>query len=285
MHNQIRKFMSAYLKKIIAVTVFAISMGHGIDSYANNSSTDKEHDLPPVEVTWDRAEDIYTYFGWSDTDYQRWEEDINSESNDGGGGEYIPDVSNNRCSQLRETKPPLCPNPIPMPSGYAYGQGAYPGGSGLPKLMYWIDFVGGISPLAREHARRGLSLHTSDLLDEFVSFDAANQRLILSVQTACGIQNSEDQNNSFIIGISHMEQRCIEILERLQAEAGNPGFRGYFFSWLDREGIHLDDLGIPESILDYLSPSNSLTIKYNNISAEKKCARWWIDAQANQCTF
>ena len=277
--------MRAYLKKIIAVTIFAISVGHAIDGYANNSSTDRENELPPVEVTWDRAADIYEYFGWSDVDYQRWEDNMNGDGNEGGGGDYAPDVSDNRCSQLRDTKPLNCPNPIPMPSGYSYGRDAYPGGSGLPKLMYWIDFVGGVSPLAREHARQGLSHHTIDLMDEFLPLNIANERLVLSVQTACGLQNIEDQNNTFLVGISHMEQRCIEVLERLQAEAGNPGFRGYFFSWLDREGIHLDDLGIPETILDFLSPSNSLTIKYNTIVADKKCAKWWIDAQANQCTF
>lgn len=99
---------------------------------------------------------------------------------------------------------------------------------------------------------------------------------------------ADEQNPWVVVEMSHMERNCLEVLALLQAEAGNPGFRSYFFDWLEREGLHLDDLqidgvGIPETLIDWLSPSNSLRIRYDMISADSKCAKWWIDAQANQC--
>jgi hypothetical protein len=103
------------------------------------------------------------------------------------------------------------------------------------------------------------------------------------VQDACRRQNLADDHT--FTAMTAMEQNCLDVLERLQAEAGDSGFRGYFFQWLDREGIHLDDLGIPETMLDWAAPSNSLRIRQQRVNADAVCAQWWIDAQANQCTL
>jgi hypothetical protein len=77
----------------------------------------------------------------------------------------------------------------------------------------------------------------------------------------------------------------VDLLERLQAEAGDPGFRSYFFDWLNREGLALDDLGIPETLINTLSPSNSLQVKFNMVTADAQCSKWWTDVTANQCSL
>lgn len=77
----------------------------------------------------------------------------------------------------------------------------------------------------------------------------------------------------------------MEILGQLQAEAGHQGFHGYFFEWLEREGIHLDDARVPETLIDWLAPSNSLRTRSEAVATESRCAQWWLDAQANQCTY
>jgi hypothetical protein len=278
--------MSAYLKKSMALVVAAMSLGFASDAFSGNQSTTNE--LSTIVVTgyynWDNPFDVAGgAFNWTIDDYNSWDVGISdNEGGGGGGGDYSPISST--CSDLSARKPMNCPNPIALPNGYAYGNELYPGGSGIPRLLYWIDSVGGVNSGARELARSGLALHTIDIADAFITGDRANERLLLSIQAACRMQHDVDQQNSWTSGtVTHMERNCLEVLERLQAEAGDPGFRGYFFNWLSREGIHLDDLGIPESVLDWLSPTNSLRIRQNAITADTQCAQWWIDAQANQC--
>lgn len=265
----------------------AMSLGYAADSFANNSSTGPQVFDEIRIVAWDNPFDVANdAFDWTIADYDAWDAGVSYyEGGSGGGGDYSPPPAPSLCDELRDRKPSNCPNPIPFPNGYGYGRGTYPSGSGIPRLLYWIEHVGGVDATAREWARSGLSLHTIDLSQAFISTDRANERLLLSVQSACRMQYGADQQNPLLVDISHMQRNCLEVLERLQAEAGDPGFRGYFFDWLEREGLHLDDLGIPETLLDWLAPSNSLRIRYNTVSADATCSKWWIDAQANQCTF
>ncbi|MEQ1514556.1 MAG: hypothetical protein ABL934_18015 [Lysobacteraceae bacterium] len=276
--------MSIYLKKSIAAIVMAMSLGYATDSFANNSSTGPDVFDEMQIVGWDNPYDVSNEaFDWTIADYDAW--DVGTSEESGGGGSYSPPPAPSLCDELRDRKPDSCPNPIPFPNGYGYGRDAYPSGSGIPRLLYWIEHVGGVDSAAREWARSGLSLHTIDITQTFISIDRANERLLLSVQSACRMQSEADQQNPLLVDMSHMQRNCLEVLERLQAEAGDQGFRSYFFDWLEREGLHLDDLGIPETMLDWLAPSNSLRIRYDTISTDAKCAKWWIDAQANQCIF
>lgn len=285
--------MNAYLKKSIAAIVMTMAMGHAIDGLAANNSSTGDDPIDTINVHfWDNPFDVATgIFDWTIEDYEAWDYNMNGECGEGGcgeggNGEYVPPPEPTPCAQLLREKPENCPNPLPFPNGYTYGSGEYAGGSGIPRLLYWIDHTSNVDPAAREFARTALSLHTIDIAQGFVTQELADQRLILSVQTACQMQNLTDQQNPWIVQeVSPMERDCIEILERLQAEAGQAEFRTYFHWWLEREGLHLDDLGIPESIVDLLSPSNSLRVRYTLINADAKCSRWWANAQTNQCTF
>ena len=277
----------------------AMTLGHAIDGFAANNSTTDVNDLDTIPIrVWDNPfEVVDSAFDWSMEDYEAWDINMNGECGEGGCGEggngsveYSPEQS--PCEDLRKIKPQNCPNPIPLPNGYAYGRDVYPGGSGIARLLYWIEIAENVDPSAREYARRGLSYHTIDIAQTFVTGNLANERLLLSVHTACSLQHAADQQNPlytqnpfFNPEFSPMERNCLEVLEILQAEAGNPGFHGYFYDWMEREGVHLDDLGIPESLVEWLAPSNSLRLRHDTITANGQCAKWWIDAQANQCTF
>jgi hypothetical protein len=285
--------MNAYLKRSIAAILMSMSLGHTVDAIAAEASRTDAGWLATVHVVaWDNPFDVANdAFDWTIADYDAWDVGMSGDPGDsGGGGDYQPIPS--PCAELRERKPPSCPNPIPMPNGYDYGRGEFPGGSGLARLLYWIDHFDGVDAVARDAALRGLSNHTLDLRQFFVSGDRANERLLLSVQAACNLQHAADQQNPYHTQnpfgtpeFSPAEARCLEVLELLQAESGDQGFRAYFRNWLDREGIHLDDLGIPESVIEWMSPSNSLRIRYTTVTADAQCAAWWIDAAANQCTF
>ena len=276
--------MSTYLKKSIAAIIAAMALGHGINAYANNSSTGPDTMDTIFVFGWDNPYDVANdAFNWTIDDYNAWDVGISNESGSGGTGSYDPPPIASECDKIKQRKPMNCPNPIPYPSGYGYGRDFYPSGSGIPRLLYWIEHVPAVDPGARDVARSGLALHTFDLTQQFVTRDRANERLLLAVQDACRRQNLADDHT--FTAVSAMEANCLEVLTRLQAEAGDPGFRGYFFDWLQREGIHLDDLGIPETLLDWMAPSNSLRLRQEHASADAVCSQWWTDAQANQCVL
>lgn len=275
--------MSTYLKKTIAAIVMTMALGHAADAVAGGDSSTNTLDTIHV-IGWSNPYDVAgDAFEWTIDDYAAWETGIANEGGGGGDGEYTSPPVESPCDELKDRKPLNCPNPIPYPTGYGYGRDFYPAGSGIPRLLYWIEHVTGVNASARDVATRGLALHTIDLTQQFVSLDRANERLLLAVQDACRRQNLADDHT--FTAMTAMEQNCLDVLERLQAEAGDSGFRGYFFQWLDREGIHLDDLGIPETMIDWAAPSNSLRIRQQRVNADAVCAQWWIDAQANQCTL
>lgn len=275
--------MSTYLKKTIAAIVMTMALGHAADAVAGGDSSTNTLDTIHV-IGWSNPYDVASdAFEWTLDDYAAWETGIANESSSGGSGEDTPPPTSSPCDFLKIHKPENCPNPIPYPSGYSYGRDAYRSGTGIPRLLYWIEHVAGVNPGARDVARNGLSLHTFDLTQQFVSVDRANERLLLSVQDACRRQNLADDHT--FTATTTIEANCLDVLALLQSEAGNPGFTEFFFGWLQREGIHLDDILIPESMTDWMAGSNSLDIRQQRVSADAKCAQWWIDAQANQCTL
>lgn len=277
--------MNAYLKKSVAIVVAAMALGMAGDTFATDSTTGPEWMETIHVLAWDNPYDVANdAFDWTIADYNAWDVGVSDNGgNEGGGG---PPPESLPCAHLRQTKPASCPNPIAFPVGYNYGQGQYAGGSGLPKLLYWIHHQDGVGPAARQAARNGLAYHTSALANGFISLDRANESLLLAVHEACQLQTQYiDGINVFNTGLTASEIKCVDLLERLQAEAGDPGFRSYFFDWLNREGLALDDLGIPETLINTLSPSNSLQVKFNMVTADAQCSKWWTDVTANQCSL
>ncbi len=126
--------MNVYLKKAIAAIVMAMTLGHAIDCFAANNSTTDVNDLDTIPIrVWDNPfEVVDSAFDWSMEDYEAWDINMNGECGEGGCGEggngsveYSPEQS--PCEDLRKIKPQNCPNPIPLPNGYAYGRDVYPG--------------------------------------------------------------------------------------------------------------------------------------------------------------
>lgn len=167
--------MSTYLKKSIAVVVAAMSLGLASDAFAGNNSSTNELETIHI-VGWDNPFDVANdAFDWTIDDYNVWDVGVSYNDDSGGGGDDDSSPQTNAsCAQLRAAKPQNCPNPIPFPAGYGYGDGQYASASGIPKVLYWINHLGGVSPSARQVAINGLSCHTSAITNSFISLERAN---------------------------------------------------------------------------------------------------------------
>ena len=73
-------------------------------------------------------------------------------------------------------------------------------------------------------------------------------------------------------------------MDRIMAEGGeNQTMMDWFFGWRDAYKIDLGDLGIPQTIVSWITPENSLNAKYQKATADAKCAKWWVQVQNQQC--
>lgn len=276
--------MSAYLKKSIATIVTALALG----SYAGalTADTGTLNTVHAEAWGWDNPYDVSNqYFGWSNSEYLSWYDSVSSPS----GEDYSePPPPVTPCDEIRRTKPDSCPNPIPVPSGFGFGREMFHGGTGIPKALYFLELQPGVDAEAKRILRNGLEQHTRDLTDEFVSDTTATERLLMSAQLACTLQQEavEPQRQSgWLVGLSAQEQKCIEMLEVLRAEAEHPGYSSWFFGWLGRKGIELSDLGIPQTVINQANQPTSLSVKGDSVRKDSKCAKWWELAQENHCAI
>jgi hypothetical protein len=98
--------------------------------------------------------------------------------------------------------------------------------------------------------------------------------------TAHGMSNG----NRLGIGLTNPERLCLGAMGSLQAEAEpTMSFTQFFAQWLNREGISLADY-FPQTLVNALNPANSLRIKYDHVTQETTCSRWWTQIQEMQCT-
>lgn len=274
--------MSAYLKKSIATIVAALALGTFTGSL--NADTGTMSTVTAIGWGWDNPYDVSNqYFGWSDNDYLSWYDSVSDSS---GGGYDDPSPPVTPCDEIRRVKPDSCPNPIPLPNGFGFGRDNLYGGTAIPKILYFIEHRSGVDAQARQIAQNGLDQHTRNLTDEFTSDTLATERLLMSIQLSCKLQQEAMEplrESGWLIGVSPQERDCIEMLEVLRAEAGDPGFTRWFSGWLGRKGVELSDLGIPQTVLNQFSPPSSLSVKGDLVRKDSKCAKWWALAQENHC--
>ena len=127
---------SRLARTIVGVLKLSILLGSPVAmmevSYAQDTS-----ELETVEVTYDWEEPPFVD-PWDPGWYPEQGGSGGSTGDDGGSGdgETPPPRS---CEQLRATKPPSCPNPIPMPQGYGYGRELFASGRAIPKIINFIE--------------------------------------------------------------------------------------------------------------------------------------------------
>lgn len=108
------------------------------------------------------------------------------------GGSYTDDpcLGNNNCNDYTDycaihiaSKPPSCPNPIPVPSGHAYGKDSFPAASGLARVIYFVDHQNGVSESARQKMKEALALQTTGFSSLITPFDQVMNQFTVSVRT------------------------------------------------------------------------------------------------------
>lgn len=202
----------------------------------------------------------------------------------GGGGGHGSAPSPSACPMLLTQKPAQCPNPIPLPGGPEYARELFPNGSGLAKLHYYRQQAN-TSPRAKGQVTAALNGHTNMIVAGGYSVNQINELFFNMLSTACRFQTQDSDAYRLGIGLTNPERLCLDAMGRLQAEAEpTMSFTQFFAQWLNREGISLSDY-FPQTLVNALSPANSLKIKYDHVTKETICSRWWTQMQEDQCTL
>jgi len=198
----------------------------------------------------------------------------------GGGSEPIPDAL---CPLLLANKPEGCGNPVLMPAGATYGEAEFQFGSALQGALSYTR-TPTTFPVVAESLLSALATHTSALARLTVPVDNVNRQLIEAVQAACDLQSAliSVDFGQFGLRPNPSEVRCAQIVKILIDETGIP-FTPWFVSWLDRQSsLAITDF-IPQTILNWISPDNSLERKEKKAQRDATCANWWTEVQARRC--
>lgn len=138
--------------------------------------------------------------------------------------------------------------------------------------------------MPRGIARQALSDLIDRFTDSFTGFDEAVDIFADAFQQACEAQSDALSGVRAPGVVTDSERQCSTAIDRILAEANRQiGFTDWFVQWSNRNGFSLADLGIPQAVINFLSPENSLTIAFEKASADAQCSQWWDSAQTYQC--
>ena len=199
----------------------------------------------------------------------------------GVGGDPSPAVP---CPTLILQKPAECPNPIPLPGGLDYGRDQFANGSGLAKVLYYREQES-TAPKARGQVTVALNAQTSMMAEGIYSNNAINDIFFTYMSYACKYQTEASDGYRIGLTLTVPERLCLEAMGKAQAEAEQTmSFVPFFMNWLNKEGVDLSDL-FPQTLVNLLSPENSMTVKYNLVTKDATCSRWWQQMEQNQCSI
>jgi len=175
------------------------------------------------------------------------------------------------------SKPTGCTSEIPV-QGADYAADKFMLGSGLATALSNLS-NGNISPQARAQILSALTKHTADYSDIRKSVNDNNTALIDGMVQACDYQRQFDLANPpmspYPGGVSPGLKACL-------AEA-NLSFTSFFQAWLNRTGIVLTDLGIPQTVINWFAPENSLSVKIEAANEQNACNLWFGEVRRNGC--
>lgn len=217
-------------------------------------------------------------------------------SGGGGGGSFNGEEARRvACAGLVASKPKMCPSPIPIPSGASYARDRLPGASYGAKstLLMAIAFAEGRTyglsrmvppaPAAQETMRFLLEQQTQFFADPGMSFDSANGMFAVHLAEACR-QQAEASNLGRIGGeLTIPERQCFTIMQAFENEVRSPGFVEFFADWTKRYGIPLEEFTTPY-VTGSIELDKSIMTKWQVVSDDATCSRWWTTYEQNQCT-
>lgn len=188
------------------------------------------------------------------------------------------------CTAILLAKPTGCASVSPI-EGADYGADKFVIGSGLAAAIANIS-NGNLSSQARAQIFTALTQHTANLSDIRKSFNDVNTILIDSMVVACEYQRQYDELHPPFSphagGVSPGLRSCLGTVARLNAEA-NLSFTAFFQGWLNSVGIVLADLGVPQTVVNWFSPENSLTVKFEVADAQNQCNLWFGEVRKYGC--
>jgi hypothetical protein len=209
------------------------------------------------------------------------------DSGDGYGGDWNPGGGGGGltvCASLLLAKPAGCESPSEI-NGADYGADSYVVSSGLATAISNISNSRICAP-ARAHLAFSLAKHTIDVANLTNPTEASNQALIDGVAIACEMQKQYDTNHppisSYPGGVSPGLKACIGTASRLSGEATG-STSSDFINFLYRYGINLADLGVPQTIINWLAPENSLKKKFDIAAVQAQCNVWFSEVRSNGC--
>lgn len=183
------------------------------------------------------------------------------------------------CDYLIQTKPADCPNPIPRPSGYAYGKEMYPQTSAMSNLLNIVDNPGA-DAASKVAIREALAWQTEQFANLSPAFDQVIDVFVFQIKMGCDYELARKDAN----GIP--ELMCLSALDKVLAETDKQQtLIEWILDWFGVNGFDPADLGIPQTLINLASPENSIMLKYNHVVADAKCSNWWQAVQQRRCAF
>lgn len=205
-----------------------------------------------------------------------------------GGGYPLPggpgEGGNAACPLLMLQKPDPCLGPQIL-AGATFGQGQYHPGSGLAAAITNISNAV-LAPLTRTLISNALAVHTASLATGTVPYQTANTNLLNDIKFACSAQRAYDELHPPLTpwtgGISPALRACLGMMSRISGESGL-SFGSFFIDWLNTIGVSLADLNVPQTLINWFAPENSLRVKNDLLFQGLRCNAWYREVLRNGC--
>lgn len=205
-----------------------------------------------------------------------------------GGGFPLPgglgEGTNAKCPALLLAKPDPCLGPQIL-AGAAFGQGQYHPGSGLAAAITNTTNPA-LAPGTRYLISNALAVHTSSLATGTVPYQTANTNLLNDIKVACSYQKAYDELHPPLTpwagGASPALRACLGMMSRISGETGL-SFGSGFLDWLNVLGVSLADMDIPQTLINWFAPENSLRVKNDLLFKGMRCNAWYREMLRNGC--
>ncbi|CTP93185.1 hypothetical protein XTPLMG730_3782 [Xanthomonas translucens pv. phlei] len=281
--------LKSAIKRTIYLTLVVAGAASVLSPLASASDTGGTTDLPPVDVTppvTPPPDEIPP-------------PPLPPGGDGGGDGGGDEDGEHEAiCQNLKATKPAMCPNPIPIPSGSTYAQDKLPGASinGKSTVMMAIAYsqnraygpngaVSQVDPTAAWAMDFALNKQTENYANPGMSFKDATSTFRNDLKSVCELESMGSNKYRIAGQLTVPEYYCFEIMKALDVEADDQmSFIQFFLDWSKRYGVPLESY-VPGPVVSSASMDNSLGVKWKVTSADAACSSWWTSFQQNQCSL
>ncbi|MGQ5273477.1 hypothetical protein [Xanthomonas arboricola] len=287
------KQLKAAIRRTIYLTLILAGAASVLSPLASASDTDGTTTMPPVEVP-----PPYIPPPIENPPPPYYPDPGDGGGGDGGGGggdNGDPEVV---CNNLRNQKPQMCPNPIPLPAGATYAQDKLPGASinGKSTILMAIGYSQGraFGPNGTTAAPNETAAWLMDFILNKQTENFAKIGLPLKeatkifredVKAVCDYESMESDKYRIVGQQTVPEYYCFEIMKALDIEADDQmSFVQFFIDWAKRYAVNLERY-IPGEALSSGSLDNSIGTKWRVTTADAACSRWWTTFQENQCSL